>query len=128
MSFNTEWVTLGKHRTRLSATHGFPTETLRTLAEISKIGIEHTMSARARLVEVLLRDEDGVYIVSVATTVPQDKACVAPLELALTTLMGLPLDRITVTVAVLSEAEVELKYGVYERLIAQKLGAVAPIQ
>lgn len=128
MSFDAEWITLGKHRTRLLATRGFPTTMLRTLAEVARVGIEHTMSARARLVEVVLRDEDNAYDVRIATTVTQDKACAAPLELALSTLIGVPLDRLTVTVETLSEAEVELRYGVYERLIAQRLGLVPSVQ
>lgn len=128
MSFNSEWVTLGKHRTRLRATRGFPTSTLRTLADLARIGIENTMSARARLVEVTFRDEDAAYEVSVGTTVAQDKACAAPLELALSTLLGLPPDHVTVTVEVMNDSEVDLRFGVYERLLAQKIGAVVPIQ
>jgi len=33
MEFDTDWVTLGKHRVRLHATRGFPAEGLRVMAE-----------------------------------------------------------------------------------------------
>ncbi|AXE92483.1 hypothetical protein J2797_003900 [Paraburkholderia terricola] len=128
MSFDAEWVTFGKHRTRLRATRGFPTATLRTLAEVAKLAIENNMSARARLVEVLLRDEDGSFEITVATTVEQDLASAAPIEVALSTVFGLPADKVTLSIERLSEQEVELRFGVYERLLAQKTGTVPPIQ
>ena len=56
MEFETEWKTLGKHRVRLHATRGFPTETMHTVADVARLAIENNMSARARFVEVIYRD------------------------------------------------------------------------
>jgi hypothetical protein len=55
VEFETEWKTLGKHRVRLYATRGFPTETMHTVADAARLAIENNMSARARLVEVIYR-------------------------------------------------------------------------
>jgi hypothetical protein len=61
VEFETDWKTLGKHRVRLRATRGFPTETLHTVADVGRLAIENNMSARARLVEVVYRDQDKAY-------------------------------------------------------------------
>ena len=55
MDFNNDWLTLGRHRVRLSSTKGFPTETMRTAVDVIRLAIDSNMSARARLVEVALR-------------------------------------------------------------------------
>jgi hypothetical protein len=52
MEFNSNWLTIGKHRIRLRSDKGFPTETMHSMAELVKLAIENNMSARARLVEV----------------------------------------------------------------------------
>ena len=52
MEFDSEWVTLGRHRVRLKCTRGFPTERTRRVAELVTIAIDNNLSARARLVEV----------------------------------------------------------------------------
>jgi len=83
MEFETDWKTLGKHRVRLRATRGFPTETLHTVAEVASLAIENNMSARARLVEVVYRDQDKAYDVFVGTTMPDDRRCAAQLEVAM---------------------------------------------
>ncbi len=80
MDFDMEWLTLGNHRVRLRSTRGFPTETLRTVAEMARLAIENNMSARARLVEVVFRDQDKAYDVLVGTTVEKDRLCAARLE------------------------------------------------
>ncbi|MFM0175435.1 hypothetical protein [Paraburkholderia sediminicola] len=128
MDFDVEWLTLGKHRVRLRSTRGFPTETLRTVADVARLAIENNMSARARLVEVVFRDQDNAYDVVVGTTVAEDRLCAAQLEVALATVLGLLPEQLTLMVNTVAQAEVELNFGVYERLLAQKLGSVPPIQ
>jgi hypothetical protein len=128
MDFDVEWLTLGKHRVKLRSTRGFPTETLRTVADVARLAIENNMSARARLVEVVFRDQDKAYDVVVGTTVAEDRLCAAQLEVALATVLGLLPEQLTLMVNTVAQAEVELNFGVYERLLAQKLGSVPPIQ
>jgi len=128
MEFETDWKTLGKHRVRLHATRGFPTDTLHTLAEVARLAIENNMSARSRLVEVVYRDQDKAYDVFVGTTVPDDRRCAAQLEIAIATVLGLLPEQITITVNTVEQGEVDLNFGVYERLLSQKIGSVPPIQ
>lgn len=128
MEFETDWKTLGKHRVRLHATRGFPTDTLHTLAEIARLAIENNMSARSRLVEVVYRDQDKAYDVFVGTTVPDDRRCAAQLEVAIATVLGLLPEQITITVNAVEQGEVDLNFGVYERLLSQKIGSVPPVQ
>ncbi len=128
MEFETDWKTLGKHRVRLRATRGFPTETLHTVADVARLAIENNMSARARLVEVVYRDQDKAYDVFVGTTMPDDRRCVAQLEVAMATVLGLLPEQVTMTVSAVEQREVVLNFGVYERLLSQKLGSIPPIQ
>jgi hypothetical protein len=128
MECNTDWVTLGKHRVRLRSGHGFPTETLRMVAEVVKLAIENNMSARARLVEVVLREEGNAYDINVGTTLADDKICATQVEVSLATVFGLAPAQLTLTVTTVSQAEVDLHFGIYERLLAQKLEAVPPTQ
>jgi hypothetical protein len=128
VEFETDWKTLGKHRVRLRATRGFPTETLYTVADVARLAIENNMSARARLVEVVYRDADKAYDIFVGTTIPDDRRCAAQLEVAIATLLGLLPEQITITVITVDQTEVDLNFGVYERLLSQKLGSVPPIQ
>jgi hypothetical protein len=127
MKFETDWKTLGKHRVRLHATRGFPTDTLHALAEIARLTIENNMSAHSRLVEVVYRDQDKAYDVFVGTTVPDDRRCAAKLEIAIATVLGLLPEQITRTVNTVEQGEVDLNFGVYERLLSQKIGSVPPI-
>ena len=53
MEFDTEWITLGKHRLRLRSTKGFPTEIMHQLAGLVRLAVDNNMSARARIVEVV---------------------------------------------------------------------------
>ena len=128
MEFETEWKTLGKHRVRLHATRGFPTETLHTVADVTRLAIENNMSARARLVEVVYRDPDKAYEIFVGTTMSEDRRCAAQLEVAIATVLGLLPEQIALTVNTVEQTEVDLNFGVYERLLAQKIGSVPPIQ
>ncbi|MEX3859796.1 MULTISPECIES: hypothetical protein [Paraburkholderia] len=127
MEFEHDWLTLGRHRIRLRSTKGFPSETMRSAAEVIRLAIDNNMSARARLVEVVFRQESA-YEISVGTTFPDDRLCAPQLEAAIATVLGLQLDQINVFVTVVTQEEVDLHFGVYERMLAEKLGVVPPIQ
>ncbi|MBP0637968.1 hypothetical protein [Cupriavidus sp. AcVe19-6a] len=127
MEFDSDWVTLGMHRVRLRCVRGFPTDKTRSVAELAKIAIENNLSAAARLVEVLA-EREKTYTISVGTTFAKDKDAAPQLEVALATMFGLKSDQLNVEVVVVSQAEVDLHFGVYERMLAEKLGIVPPIQ
>ncbi|CAB3809186.1 hypothetical protein LMG27177_06747 [Paraburkholderia fynbosensis] len=59
MEFEYDWLTLGRHRIRLRSAKGFPTETVRTAVELMLLSIDSNMSAQARLVEVVFRQESA---------------------------------------------------------------------
>jgi len=88
MEFDTDWLTLGRHRVRLRSTKGFPTETMRTVVDVILIAIDNNMSARARLVEVIFRQEK-TYDVLVGTTMAEDRLCAPQLEAAIVVVLGL---------------------------------------
>ncbi|ADG20589.1 hypothetical protein GCT19_21280 [Paraburkholderia sp. CNPSo 3155] len=127
MEFEHDWLTLGRHRIRLRSTKGFPTETMRSAAEVIRLAIDNNMSARARLVEVVFRQESA-YEISVGTTFADDRLCAPQLEAAIATVLGLQLAQINIFVTVVTQEEVDLHFGVYERMLAEKLGVVPPIQ
>ncbi|MCA3187011.1 MULTISPECIES: hypothetical protein [unclassified Cupriavidus] len=127
MEFDTDWITLGPHRVRLRCVRGFPTEKMQSIAALARIAIEHNMSAAARLLEVVA-DRSNAYTINVGTTFPKDKDVVPHLEAALATMYGLKMDQITMEVTVVSQAEVDLHFGVYERMLAEKIGIVPRIQ
>ena len=114
MEFETDWKTLGKHRVRLRATRGFPTETVHTVADVARLAIENNMSARARLVEVVYRDADKAYDVFVGTTMPDDRRCAAHLEVAMATVLGLLPEQLTMTVITVEQREIDLNFDVYD--------------
>jgi len=126
MEFDSEWVTLGRHRVRLKCTRGFPTERTRRVAELATVAIDNNLSARARLVDVTSQGDS--YVISVGTTFEKDRAAAPLLEVALATMFGLPPEQVTIDVVVVSQAEVDVHIGVYERMLAEKLGTVPPIQ
>ncbi|MCP3022424.1 hypothetical protein [Cupriavidus basilensis] len=126
MKFDSEWVTLGRHRVRLKCTRGFPTERTRRVAELVTIAIDNNLSARARLVEVTAQGD--AYVISIGTTFEKDREAAPHLEVALATMFGLALEQVTIDVVVVSQTEVDTHFGVYERMLAEKLGAVPPIQ
>jgi hypothetical protein len=101
---------------------------MHTVAEVARLAIENNMSARARLVEVIYRDPDKAYNIFVGTTMSEDRRCAAQLEVAVATVLGLLPEQITLTVDTVQQTEVDLDFGVYERLLAQKIGSVPPIQ
>ncbi|RKR38161.1 hypothetical protein [Paraburkholderia sp. BL17N1] len=127
MEFEYDWLTLGRHRIRLRSTKGFPTETMRTAVEVIRLAIDNNMSARARLVEVVFHRESA-YEVAVGTTFADDRFCAPQLEAAIATVLGLQPAQINILVTVVTQEEVDLHFGVYERMLAEKLGVVPPIQ
>jgi hypothetical protein len=127
MEFETDWVTLGRHRVRLRSTKGFPTETMRALAEVVRLAVDNNMSARARLVEIVCSQEK-TFDVSIGTTMAEDKACALQLEAAIAVVLGLMPHQINIGVTPVTQGEVDLHFGVYERMLAEKLGVAPPIQ
>jgi hypothetical protein len=127
MEFEYEWLTLGRHRIRLRSTKGFPTEKMRTAVEVIRLAIDSNMSACARLVEVVLRQESS-YEIAVGTTFADDRLCAPQLEAAIAAVLGLQPAQINIFVTVVTQEEVNLHFGVYERMLAEKLGVVPPIQ
>ena len=49
-------------------------------------------------------------------------------EKAVQAVMGLMPDQINIFVEAVTQEEVDLHFGVYERMLAEKLGTVPPIQ
>jgi hypothetical protein len=127
MEFEYDWLTLGRHRIRLRSINGFPTETMRTAVEVIRLAIDNNMSARARLVEVVFHKQ-STYEIAIGTTFADDRLCAPQLEAAIATVLGLQLAQINIAVTVVTQEEVDLHFGVYERMLAEKLGVVPPIQ
>lgn len=128
VEFDSDWLTLGKHRVRLRCTRGFPTERTRNVAELAKIAIENNLSAAARLVEVSAAQGEKAYTITIGTTFAKDKEVAPHLEMALATIFGLAPNQLTMEVVVVSQLEVDTHAGVYERMLAEKLRIVPPIQ
>lgn len=91
------------------------------------MAVDHNMSARARIVEIIFRQEKA-YDIRIGTTMAEDRVCAPQLEAALATVMGLLPDQINIFVEAVTQEEVDLHFGVYERMLAEKLGTVPPIQ
>jgi hypothetical protein len=127
MEFNSDWLTLGKNRVRLRSTSGFPAETMRNMADVVKLAIENNMSARARLVEIVFQLE-RTYEIAIGTTMANDAVCAPQLEAAIAVVLGLEVSQVNIVVTTVSQEEVDLHFGVYERMLAEKLGVVPPIQ
>ena len=127
MEFDTDWRTLGKHRIRLRSVKGFPTEVMHQLAEIIRFAVDNNMSARARIVDIVLREEK-TYDITVGSTLPEDRICGPQLEAAVAAVMGLPPEKVNIFVQPVAQEEVDLHFGVYERMLAEKVGAVPPLQ
>jgi hypothetical protein len=126
VEFDTDWTTLGRHRVRMRSTKGFPTEVMRQLAEVARLAVDNNMSARARIVEVMFRQEK-TYDITVGTTLAEDRLCVPQLESAIATVMGLLPQQVNIVVQVVAQEEVDLNFGVYERALAEKAGVISPL-
>jgi hypothetical protein len=127
VEFDTDWRTLGRHRIKLRSTKGFPTELMLQVAEVTRLAVDNNMSARARIVEIVYR-HDKAYDITVGTTLAEDRICAAQLESAIATVMGLLPEQVNISVHAVTQEEVDLRFGMYERMLAEKLGAVPPIQ
>ncbi|SEJ16600.1 hypothetical protein [Paraburkholderia diazotrophica] len=127
MEFDTDWRTLGKHRIRLRSTKGFPTELMHQVAEVTRLAVDNNMSARARIIEILFRHEKA-YDITIGTTLLEDRISAPQLESAIATVMGLLPEQVNLYVHAVTQEEVDLHFGVYERMLAEKLGAVPPLQ
>ncbi|CAM2157606.1 hypothetical protein ABLT15_34745 [Paraburkholderia tropica] len=127
MEFDTEWRTLGRHRVKLRTTKGFPTEVMHQVAELTRLAVDNNMSARARIVEIAFRYEKA-YDINIGTTLAEDRLCASQLESAIATVMGLLPEQVNIFVHTVTQEEVDLHFGVYERMLAEKLGVVPPIQ
>jgi hypothetical protein len=127
MEFDSDWLTLGRHRVYLRSPGGFPTEAMRTAVDVIRMAIENNMSARARLVDVTVREEKS-YDVSVGTTFAEDRLCAPQLETAIATVLGLMPSQVRIFVTVVTQEEVDLHFGVYERMLAEKISGLAPIR
>src|ERR1700759_1676708 len=119
MEFDTDWLTLGPHRVRLRSTKGFPPEAMRKAVEVVRIAVDNNMSARARLVEVVCRQEK-IYDGTIGTTVAKDKVFAPQLESFIAGVLGLPSAHISLIVTSVDQSEVDLHFGVYERMLAEK--------
>ncbi|MGF6602347.1 hypothetical protein P3T23_007099 [Paraburkholderia sp. GAS448] len=62
------------------------------------------------------------------TTLTEDRVCAPQLEAAIAVVLGLLPEQVNITVTIVSQEEVDLHFGVYERMLAEKLGVVPPIQ
>ena len=127
MEFDSDWLTLGRHRVCLRSPRGFPTEGMRTAVDVIRIAIENNMSARARLVDVAVREEKA-YDISVGTTFAEDRLCAPQLEAAVATVLGLLPSQVRIFVTVVTQEEVDLHFGVYERMLAEKISGLPPIR
>ena len=127
MEFDTDWRTLGKHRIKLRSTKGFPTELMQHVAGLTRLAVDNNMSARARIVEIVFRHEKA-YDITIGTTLVEDRICATQLESAIAAVMGLLPEQVDIFVQVVTQVEVDLHFGVYERMLAEKLGAVPPMQ
>ena len=102
MEFDSDWLTLGRHRLRLRCVRGFPTEKTRAVAELARIAIDNNLSAAARLVEVSVTGPGKTLTRSPLARPSQGQGCDPHLELALATMLGIPADHLNMEVEVIS--------------------------
>jgi hypothetical protein len=100
---------------------------MHSVTEVVRLAIDNNMSARARLVEIVFQHEQ-TYDIAVGTTLAEDRVCAPQLEAAIAVVLGLLPQQVNITVTTVSQDEVDLHFGVYERMLAEKLGVVPPIQ
>ena len=92
---------------------------MRTAVEVIRLAIDNSMSARARLVEVMARKE-ATYEIAVGTRFADDRLCAPQLEAANATVLGMLPAQINILVKVVTQAEVSLHFSVYETMLAEK--------
>lgn len=76
----------------------------------------------------LIGEAEKANTISVGTTFAKDREAAPHLELALATMFGLAAGQVNMEIVVVSQTEVDMHFGVYERMLAEKLGIVPPIQ
>ncbi|SAK91768.1 hypothetical protein AWB78_04957 [Caballeronia calidae] len=64
----------------------------------------------------------------VHSTLPEDRICAPQLEAAVAAVMGLMSEKVNIFVQTVSQDEVDLHFGVYERMLAEKFGTIPPLQ
>lgn len=64
--------------------------------------------------------EDQTYNMAVGTTVVEDHVCAPQLEAAMSVALGLPTEQVNVTVTTVSQEDVALHFGVYERMLSDR--------
>jgi hypothetical protein len=84
---------------------------MRSVVKVARLAIDNNMRARARLVEVVCRQEE-TYDVLAGTTMVEDKVCAPQLEAAVAVVLGLMADQINITVTPVSQKEVDLHFEV----------------
>ncbi|WP_454805639.1 hypothetical protein [Paraburkholderia fungorum] len=115
------------HRVQLRSTRGFPTELIRSVAEVVQLVIDNNMSARARLVEIVFQHEQ-TYDIAVGATLTEDRVCAPQPEAAIAVVLGLLPDQMNIIMTTVTQEEVDLHFDAYQRMLAEKLGVVPPIQ
>jgi hypothetical protein len=100
---------------------------MQQVAVVTRLAVDNNMSARARIVEIVFRHEKA-YDITIGTTLAEDRICAGQLEAAIAMVMGLLPEQVNIFVHAVTQEEVDLNFGVYERMLAEKLGAVPPIQ
>lgn len=76
----------------------------------------------------MIAQREESYLIRIGTTFARDKEAAFHLEPALAILLGLLHERVGVEVTVVDQSEVDTHFGVYERMLGEKLGAVPPLQ
>jgi len=78
-------------------------------------------------VEIAARREK-TYDIKIGSTLPEDRICAPQFEAAIATVMGLLPEQVNVFVQIVTQEEVDLHFGIYERMLAEKLGTTPPLQ
>jgi hypothetical protein len=94
---------------------------MHSVAEVVRLAIDNNMSARARLVEIVF-EQERTYEIVVGTTRVEDSVCAAQLEAAIAVVLGLQPEQVNIIVTLVKQEDVVLHFGVYERMLGEKLG------
>lgn len=97
------------------------------MAEVVQLVIDNNMSARARLVEIVFQHEQ-TYDIAVGATLTEDRVCAPQPEAAIAVVLGLLPDQMNIIMTTVTQEEVDLHFDAYQRMLAEKLGVVPPIQ
>ncbi|MGF6939992.1 hypothetical protein OKW41_009154 [Paraburkholderia sp. UCT70] len=125
--FDTDWRTFGRRRMRLRSTRGFPKDVMQQVAGATRLAVDNNMSVRARIVEIVFRQENA-YDITIGTTLADDRICAPQTEAAIAAVMCLLPVQVDMFVQSVTQEEVDLHFDAYERMLAEKLGVVPPVQ